>query len=126
MYVFPELFRTWVIGDGYFANPRDTDPFFTGKMIGGYYMGTDVGYLRFIYYFGLIGLAAISGVIYKSAQICWKRFAEYKEMFLLLMLVNFIVWFKVSTDIFLVFAPFLMVDKEENEAYLKQVALKRQ
>lgn len=126
MYVFPETFKTWIIGDGYFANPVSTDPYFTGKVVAGFYMGTDVGYLRFIYYFGLIGLVAISGVIYKSAQICWKRFAEYKEMFLLLMLVNFIVWFKVSTDIFLVFAPFLMVDKEENEAYMKQVALKRQ
>ena len=31
-----------------------------------------------------------------------------------------IVWLKVSTDIFLVFAIFLCVSKEENEAYDKQ------
>ena len=32
-------------------------------------------------------------------------------------MLNFIIWLKVSTDIFLVFAPFLMIRKEENEDY---------
>lgn len=124
MYVFPEMFKTWVIGDGYFENPISTDPYFTGIERAGFYMGTDVGYLRFIFYFGLIGLLAMSGVIYKAFQICWKRFPAQKVLFLLLMFVNFIVWFKVSTDIFLVFAPFLMIDKKENDAYMERIALK--
>ena len=53
MYVFPENLKTWIIGDGYFSNPIHIDPYFTGKIIDGFYMGTDVGYLRFIFYFGL-------------------------------------------------------------------------
>lgn len=107
MYVFPDNLKTWIIGDGYFSSPRDTDPYFTGELVGGYYMGTDVGYLRFIFYFGLIGLSAISAVMIKSAMICYDAFKEYKPMFIALLAVNFIVWFKVSTDIFPVFAPFI-------------------
>ncbi|GGE23842.1 O-antigen polymerase [Sphingobacterium cellulitidis] len=44
MYVWPEELSTWIIGDGRFINPD-----------GSYYMHTDVGYLRLIYYFGLVG-----------------------------------------------------------------------
>lgn len=115
MYVFPETVKTWLIGDGYFSNPRDVDPLFIGEVVGGYYMGTDVGYLRFIFYFGLIGLLAISAVIVKSALICSHKFRTDRALFLLLLLVNFIVWFKVATDIFLVFALFLMIDKDKEE-----------
>ena len=115
MYVFPETVKTWLIGDGYFSNPRDVDPLFIGEVVGGYYMGTDVGYLRFIFYFGLVGLLAISAVIVKSALICSHKFRTDRALFLLLLLVNFIVWFKVATDIFLVFALFLMIDKDKEE-----------
>jgi len=33
----------------------------------------------------------------------------------MLLLINFIVWFKVSTDIFLVFTMFLCLDEETEE-----------
>ena len=36
---------------------------------------------------------------------------------MLFLLINLVVWFKVATDIFLVFAIFLCIDKEENEQY---------
>lgn len=107
MYVFPDNFKTWIIGDGYFENPRHTDPYFIGEMTGGYYKGTDVGYLRFIFYFGLLGLTAFSAFIIKAARICAESFKSYKMMFYFLAAVNFIVWFKVATDIFIIFAPFL-------------------
>lgn len=35
-------------------------------------------------------------------------------MFLMILLVNYIGWFKVSTDIFLVFAIFLVLSKEND------------
>ena len=117
MYVFPETFKTWMMGDGYFSSPRDVDPYFTGKLVGGYYMGTDVGYLRFIFYSGLIGLVTFSTFIIKTGQICMRKFPAYKQLFLMILAINFIVWFKVSTDIFLAFALFLMISKEDNEAY---------
>lgn len=122
MIVFPETFKTWIIGDGYIVNPLSIDPYFTGKMRGGYYMGTDIGYLRFLFYFGLAGLIAFSAVIYKAFRICYNRFTNQRALFVMLLLINFIVWFKVSTDIFMVFALFLMVDKEENAAYEKRIS----
>lgn len=126
MYVFPETLKTWIIGDGYFNNPIYTDPYYTGEVYGGYYMGTDVGYLRFIFYFGLIGLTAFSLFIYRAYMTCHNRFPYFRDLFFMVLLINFIVWFKVSTDIFLVFALFLMVDRKEDDAFMERIVLKEQ
>lgn len=107
MIVFPETLKTWIIGDGYFGNPYNSDPYYVGGYIEGWYMGTDIGYLRFIFYFGIIGLSAFVLFITYSARLCWKAFPDYKLMFVLIYMVGLIVWFKVSTDIFLVFALFI-------------------
>lgn len=112
MYVFPESMKTWLLGDGYIVNPK-SDPYYTGKMFTGYYQNTDVGYLRFIFYFGIIGLLLFSGFILQVGKNCIKKIPQYKELFLLLLAVNFIVWFKVSTDIFLIFALLLFLDEEK-------------
>lgn len=121
MYVFPERIKTWIIGDGYFSNPYDVDPFYIGVKIGGYYMGTDVGYLRFIFYFGLIGLIAFIAFFMKTYSLCANRFAEYRQLFFMLLTLNCLIWFKVSTDIFLIFALFLMLPKgsKNNEPSLQ-------
>jgi len=103
MVVWPEELRTWVIGDGYFENSRN-DPNYLGNATDqGFYMGTDVGYLRFIFYFGVIGLIAITAVMVYTTVIDARAFPEYKMIFILGLLVGLIVWVKVSTDIF----PFL-------------------
>ena len=115
MYVFPDNMKTWVIGDGYIENPIRTDPYYTGEVIGGYYMGTDVGYLRFIFYFGFFGLLTFIYFFIALTSNCIKRYPSQGVLFLLFLAVNLIGWFKVSTDIFLVFAPFLLISSEENE-----------
>lgn len=115
MYVFPETMKTWLIGDGYFSSPQNVDPYYTGPIRGGYYMGTDVGYLRFIFYFGTLGLAAFSIFMGKVTQLCIRQFKEYKIVFLMFLAVNFIVWFKVATDVFLIFALFLMFPTDDGE-----------
>ena len=107
MIVFPETLKTWIIGDGYFANPYNTDPYYVGDYVEGWYMGTDIGYLRFIFYFGVTGLISFVVFIIYSAKLCWSAFDEYSIMFIMLLLVGLVVWFKVSTDIFLVFALFI-------------------
>lgn len=114
MFVFPDNTKTWLIGDGYIENPYFRDPYYTGPRYGGYYMGTDVGYLRFIFYFGLIGLSFFLMFFGKATQICMRRFKGYGLLFLLILSVNLIGWVKVSTDIFLVFALFLCIDSNEN------------
>lgn len=120
MIVFPDNPKTWIIGDGYIENPNGRDPYYVGPNYGGYYMGTDIGYLRFIFYFGLVGLAMFIFYFYKVAKTCVDRFPSYSTMFWLILAINMIVWLKVSTDIFLVFAIFLCISKEDNDAYEKQ------
>lgn len=120
MIVFPDNMKTWLIGDGYIENPTYRDPFYVGPVHHGYYMGTDIGYLRFIFYFGLIGLTTFIFYFVKVARTCAIRFPKYATMFMLVLAINMIVWLKVSTDIFLVFAIFLCVSREENETYEKQ------
>lgn len=103
----PEKTRTWIIGDGYYDDPNN-DPYYTGSQPkGGFYMLTDVGYMRFIFYFGILGTLVFMGYFCQSAYVCTKHFPRYRDMFILILLCNFIGWIKVSTDLFLVFAIFL-------------------
>lgn len=113
MVVFPDNLKTWVIGDGYFENPYDSEPYYTGTMWKGYYQNTDIGYLRFIFYFGIFGLIAFIWYFIKVGTTCIKRFISHRLLFAILLLLNFIIWCKVSTDIFLVFALFLCLREEE-------------
>lgn len=109
MVVWPEDFRTWIIGDGYFDNAHN-DPNFMGEAAQrGFYMGTDIGYLRFIYYFGVLGLIWMIAVIAYSAFVCAKYLKAYAWIFVMALLVGLVVWAKVSTDVFLFFAIFLCV-----------------
>ena len=123
MIVFPDNLKTWIIGDGYFGNPKG-DPNYLGEITGGYYMGTDIGYLRLIFYMGLTGLFAFSLFMCKAAQMCIERFKGYRMMILLLLSVHFIVWLKVSTDCFLIFALLLCIPQEDNDKYDKLVTVK--
>ena len=121
MVVFPETIHTWMIGDGYFMNSRYDINYLGDATDQGFYMGTDVGYLRFIFYFGVVGLIPMMGVIIYSAVICMRRFREERLLFLMALAVGLIVWFKVSTDIFCFFALFLsaaalLQEPAENDA----------
>ena len=108
MVVWPESIKTWIIGDGFFMSPLDNPNRF-GQISKGFYMHTDIGYLRFIFYFGTIGLLGMICVFFKSALICIRSFLNDKWLFILLLLVNLIGWLKVSSDIIMVFAPFLIL-----------------
>ena len=124
MIVWPEELRTWIIGDGYFENSRNDANYLGTATREGFYMGTDIGYLRFIFYFGVIGLIAISLVVIYSGIIGIRNYPEYKNLFLLAILINFLVWLKVSTNILLFFYLFVtaiiveqefMEDEDEEE-----------
>lgn len=124
MYVWPDNFKTWIIGDGYFNNPYDTNPYYIGRGAGSaFYMHTDVGYCRFLFYFGLTGLILFILYFCKVAAVCVSRFSKYKLLFLCLLLLNFIVWFKVSSDLFVLFALFLCVSMEGNNEYENEIQL---
>lgn len=103
MYVWPDNLKTWIVGDGYFANQRNDPNYIGNATVRGYYMGTDVGYCRFIFYFGFIGLIAISAVMIYAGVIAIKAFPKNAHLFIMGVLCNFIIWLKVSTDLL----PFL-------------------
>lgn len=115
MIVFPDNMKTWIIGDGYFSNPYFSDPLYIGPFIAGYYMGTDIGYLRFIFYFGLVGLVAFSYFMLSVAQECVKALGGKKLLILYLLLLGFLIWLKVATDVFLVFALLICVGNMQDE-----------
>lgn len=121
MYVFPDNMKTWIIGDGYFDNPRFTDPYYIGHNWVGFYQDTDAGYLRFIYYFGVIGLLLFMFFMYKAASICIYRIPSHRFLFGAILILNYIVWIKVASDLFLVLALFLCVSTEEENAYNEMI-----
>ena len=107
MIVWPEELRTWIVGDGYFANSRNDPNYLGDATVEGFYMNTDIGYLRFIFYFGVPGLLAMSAVILWSCYFCCHYFEKDIILFVFIALANFVIWGKVSTDLFLVFCPFM-------------------
>ena len=117
MIVFPDNLETWLIGDGYFEDPTERDPYYTGRNFYGYYMQTDIGYLRFIFYGGIPCLLAMAAFIWKSGRIGMRKYQDYSMLFWLLLAVNFTVWLKVSTDIFLAIALFLVMKQEDAKTH---------
>ncbi len=103
MFVFPEDLKTWIIGDGLFSAD------------GHFYMWTDVGYIRFIFYFGLTGLTAFILLYVYMMRRGGHFFPEDKKLFFLLFLVNMIVWLKVATDTFVVFMLLLNAGIQKDE-----------
>ena len=99
MVVYPESLKTWLIGDGYLVDPNT----------GTYYMSTDIGYLRFIFYCGIIGLLAFSSMFVYLTSTCYRMYHQEKHLFLLLLILVFAIWAKVSTDLFLVYAIFICI-----------------
>lgn len=91
MWVFPDHLKTWIIGDGYFEDPNKS---------GYFYMNTDVGYLRFIFYCGIIGLTLFSIFFIYLSYALQYRFANIKHLFIVLIILVFINWLKVSTVFF--------------------------
>lgn len=104
MVVFPDNYKTWIIGDGYCSNPSEWDPFYTGKKYHGFYKGTDIGYLRYIFYFGILGALAMLAFFTCVGCLCIKRHNRYKLLIILLMILNMILLVKATTDLLPIFA----------------------
>lgn len=103
-YILPDNAKTWLIGDGYFADPNDPSAF---------YMGTDMGYIRLIFYCGLLGLAFFLVYFFCCTYVLCKREKNLTLFFICLLIVQFIVWIKIPTDIFCFYALVLLADGEK-------------
>lgn len=90
MYRFPNNIITWLIGDAHWMGLK-----------GGYYMSTDIGFIRMVFYFGIVGL--LSYIIYnvKLLKTIFLRNQSLRKSFLFaLMVYVIIVNFKGFVDIF--------------------------
>jgi hypothetical protein len=105
--IWPKDLRTWIIGDGRFLDPDDPSFF---------YMRTDVGYARFVFYCGLLGLSLFVCFFVQLYKMLLNRFPENAQLFAILLLLVFVIWIKVSTDIFFIFAFFFCVDFQESDS----------
>ena len=118
MVVWPESLKTWIIGDGLFFNSEGTPDRF-GQLETGFYMDTDIGYLRYIFYFGSIGLLLLTAVFVHMTATCCRMLGKHGLLFIMILLVNMVGWVKVSSDIIMIFAPFFVLacltEKEQTE-----------
>lgn len=103
MWIWPEDTQTWIIGSGKIGS-RDAD---------NYDYFTDIGYCRFVFYSGLIGLTIFSLYFIYNGIYFSRYYPRYKYIFLVLIAVTFIVWIKVATDIFQLYALFYVFTDEE-------------
>ena len=86
--ILPDNVKTWIIGDGYFADPYDPNKF---------YMGTDMGYIRFVFYCGIIGLVIFLVYFICCTYVLCKRERGLKLFFFCLFVIQLIVWIKIPT-----------------------------
>lgn len=100
MWVWPTTQRGWIIGEG---------------RVGVFETGSDIGYCNYILYCGLIGMAIYSFYyIYNHLSLIGK-FRNFIIAAFLLVAITFIVWAKVTTDIFLIDALLFCMDGDFDE-----------
>lgn len=117
MVVFPDNLKTWIIGDGYSANPSIYDPYYVGIQYVGFYKNTDIGYLRFIFFFGILGMISMVAFFIGLCSICFDKFGSMKILMFLILIVNLIIWFKATTDLLPIFAILLCINKSDQLLY---------
>lgn len=109
MYVFPKTLKTYIIGDGqYYIIPGDRSS--------AYYMHTDVGYLRLVYYFGIIGSFFYFLLQYYVIRNAYKRNIEHKNLksfFILCFIFCLTLSSKAFTDLFFLIILFCFPYKKE-------------
>lgn len=106
MWVWPWDSRGWIIGYGLFE-------WSSWKSYG---IQTDIGYCRFTLYCGLVGLVLFSLYFIYNASIVARKFKDARVLSLVLLALTFVIWIKVSTDIFQLYALlFCLPDDYDDE-----------
>lgn len=100
MWIWPQDFKGWIIGTGLFE---------------GWVYSTDIGYCRFILYCGLTGFSVFALFFVYNAWVFAGKFPSFRLLSVCMLALSFIIWLKVATDIFLIYALFYCLDWEENQ-----------
>jgi hypothetical protein len=94
---FPTNLKTLLIGDGYFFNP--TNP-------AKYYMNTDVGYARLLFYFGIVG--SFCFFVY-HVLLAWLVNLEVNRYYVHFFSMVVILFFVVNIKGYIDFTPFFSI-----------------
>ena len=105
MWVWPKDTRSWVIGTGLFAD---------------WVYGTDIGYCRFTLYCGLVGLVIFSIFFIYNGFVMARKFPDFTLASLFLIALTFIIWMKVSTDIFFIYALLFCIEPESESNHTEE------
>lgn len=106
MWKWPTTTEAWLIGYGEFDNFR---------------FGTDIGYCRLILYSGIIGFSIFASMFVYQFFVFTSKYPKRWLLFFLLMSLSFVIWIKVSTDLFqfwailYTFAAFDALEEDEEE-----------
>jgi len=94
MWIWPTTDKAWLIGTGYFD---------------GWIYSTDIGYCRLILYNGLIGFSVFASFFVYNALVFMNYYSKYIQIFLIFIVLTFVIWIKVSTDIYQIWAMLYMI-----------------
>ena len=100
MWIWPENLKGWLIGTGLFAN---------------FVYSTDIGYCRFILYCGLIGFGTFIAFFVYNAWVFACKFPFFRFLSFFLLALSFIIWMKVATDLFFIYALFYCLDWQRKQ-----------
>ncbi len=87
MWVWPDDLHTWIFGRGTFG-VFDND--------------TDIGYCNFTLYCGLVGMVLFSLFFIYCHLVQRRKYKEFGIISVLLIILTFAIWVKVTTDIFFI------------------------
>lgn len=105
MYIFPSTLATWFIGDGK-----------TNNEYGGFYMGSDVGYIRSIFYWGIIGTIIYLYIQYKMVRkaIYSTQYKAYRVFLAFIFIFLLVYWLKDLYSIEKIICLLIMVQAMSN------------
>lgn len=93
LYIYPDNIKTFLFGDGLWADPANPSL---------YYKGTDVGWLRMIFYFGVLGILVFIVYVFMSLRYFSKRLSgKCNQFFVTLFILFFVLNFKGFIDLFI-------------------------
>lgn len=107
MWQWPKTTKGWIIGTGYFS---------------GWLYATDIGYCRLILYSGVIGFSIFAMLFVYNAYVFITKYRRYRYMFLIFLGMSFIIWYKVSTDLFMIYGLFYAFDDVDEMGYAPKMS----
>jgi hypothetical protein len=79
------------------------------------YINANIGYCRFVLYSGIPGLVIFSLFFIYNAVACMRKLGPYKDFCIGILILGFIIWVKVATDLFIIYALLYCIYQEKEE-----------